>query len=592
MGLLDFASPTSSARGLLSPPAQPKGFLPGLLADPWMRLGLALLEQGGPSPKPHSVGQDISRAFGTLQAQDDAQLGRTLQQEELERLKRKNEREEEDRQRTAAWMQQVMPLITGQPQASAITPPQVGPTIAPPAGAPAPNAAPSRAAPAPIGSASPEVAALIEASAKKYGLDPRLITSMMQSESNFDPRAVSNKGARGLMQVMPATAAGDLGISDPEALFDPATNIDAGARYFKMMRDKFGNDRDALRAYNAGPGNASMSPTMSGEYADTILGRLGAQAADAPAGEAPAVQPQFTPGGQARLPPMPQQVRDQLLLNAYQQSGGDPVAMMRAFGKAQQDWTMANAKAATEAAAQAPFKAAQAALENKLATERDAAKSARTYSEEEQKLFAKEFFTVNDVGRQAQSKRDKFAYLETLLSKVPYTGAGGQWAQSIRRTLKAVGADVEGVGEGDAANALANQLALEARSTSEGGGMPGQMSNADREFLVASVPGLTQTEGGNKLLVKYYRKLAERDVELGKQARAYKKKHGKFDDGFYDEWARWVDKNPMLSEADRAEIVKASGGQSQAPTAPTDGMRSKSKSGKPIIFRNGRWEYE
>jgi hypothetical protein len=62
--------------GLLSPPAQQGGFLPGLLKDDWFRLGMNLLEQGGPSSKPHSFGQDLSRAMGSMQEGDDADMQR------------------------------------------------------------------------------------------------------------------------------------------------------------------------------------------------------------------------------------------------------------------------------------------------------------------------------------------------------------------------------------------------------------------------------------------------------------------------------------------------------------------------------------
>jgi hypothetical protein len=85
--------------------------------------------------------------------------------------------------------------------------------------------------------------------AREIGIDPDLFVRMIQRESNFDPAAVSPKGAIGLGQIMPGTA-GDLGI-DPK---DPIQNLTGAARYFKQQLDAFGNPMLALAAYNAGPG--------------------------------------------------------------------------------------------------------------------------------------------------------------------------------------------------------------------------------------------------------------------------------------------------------------------------------------------------
>jgi soluble lytic murein transglycosylase-like protein len=90
---------------------------------------------------------------------------------------------------------------------------------------------------------------LILQAANDHDIEPALIRAVILAESNYNPRAVSKRGARGLMQLMPRTAAA-LGVED---LFDPADNINGGVKYLRQLLDRFDNDmRLALAAYNAG----------------------------------------------------------------------------------------------------------------------------------------------------------------------------------------------------------------------------------------------------------------------------------------------------------------------------------------------------
>jgi soluble lytic murein transglycosylase-like protein len=113
----------------------------------------------------------------------------------------------------------------------------------------APARASQRPSPPPASRAEP-YAGHVRSAADKYKLPEALILAVIAVESNFDPRALSEKGAMGLMQLMPGTAR-DLYVAEP---WDPAQNIEGGARYLRLLANQYAGDMvKTLAAYNAGP---------------------------------------------------------------------------------------------------------------------------------------------------------------------------------------------------------------------------------------------------------------------------------------------------------------------------------------------------
>lgn len=153
-----------------------------------------------------------------------------------------------------------------------------------PARVPTPVSLASRAAPASLRQPPAELRAHFAAAADRYGLSESLLTAVAWTESRYQPGAKSPAGARGVMQLMPGTAR-DLGVVDSA---DPSQNVMGGARYLRLMLDRFGNNLElALAGYNAGPGAVQrfggippFRETQS--YVRQVISRLADEAAAEP----------------------------------------------------------------------------------------------------------------------------------------------------------------------------------------------------------------------------------------------------------------------------------------------------------------------
>lgn len=165
------------------------------------------------------------------------------------------------------------------------------------------------------------------------------------------------------------------------------------------------------------------------------------------------------------------------------------------------------------------------------------------------KFFGDAYANIQNAGFNAQSKVTRYNRLGDLLEGVN-TGKFSAAGLEVAKAGQALGFNIDpNIGNKEAAQALSSEIALELRNPSGGAGMPGAMSDKDREFLVSMVPGLATTPQGRKQMLDTAQKLAKRDIEVSKIAREYRKRNGTLDEGFYDELARHSAANPLFPQA-------------------------------------------
>jgi hypothetical protein len=171
-------------------------------------------------------------------------------------------------------------------------------------------------------------------------------------------------------------------------------------------------------------------------------------------------------------------------------------------------------------------------------------------------FFGKTYADIQSAGALATNKINKVERLNTLLDGVQ-TGKLTPLGVDLASTAASLGFKIDPkLGNKQAADALSKEMALELRNPSGGAGMPGALSNSDREFLMSMTPGLTSDPAGRKLISESMVKLAKRDQDVAKLARDYRKRKGSLDEGFYDELAKFSDANPLFTKTNKTIEVQ------------------------------------
>lgn len=165
------------------------------------------------------------------------------------------------------------------------------------------------------------------------------------------------------------------------------------------------------------------------------------------------------------------------------------------------------------------------------------------------KFFGEAYADIQKAGFMAQNTINRYDRLGQLLSGVD-TGKFAPLGLEAAKTAKALGLNIDPtLANKEAAVALSSEIALQLRNPSGGAGMPGAMSDADRNFLAGMVPGIEKTPEGRAQIIDTAKKLAKRDMDVARMAREYRAKNGTINEGFYNELARYSEANPLFGNA-------------------------------------------
>lgn len=177
----------------------------------------------------------------------------------------------------------------------------------------------------------------------------------------------------------------------------------------------------------------------------------------------------------------------------------------------------------------------------------------KAYGQERAKDFAKQATTFAEQGARATGMLRQIGELETLYKDPNIAkGAIAENISGLKNLASSFGVDIKGLGGEQAVTAITNKMALELRNAGEGGGMPGAMSDPDRNFLVGMTPNLAKSPEGRQKIMGAMRKVSERQAEIARMATAYEQKNGQLDVGFQRQVQEYANANPLFKAAPSA----------------------------------------
>jgi hypothetical protein len=178
--------------------------------------------------------------------------------------------------------------------------------------------------------------------------------------------------------------------------------------------------------------------------------------------------------------------------------------------------------------------------------QRSEAKAAETTAEINARDMAETRKNILNAGMTAPTTIAKYQQLGKLLADVD-GGALTATGTNIASAANSLGLKIDkNLPNKEAAAALGNEMALQLRSPAGGAGMPGAMSDKDREFLVGMIPNASQTAQGRKQLIDAQVAIEKRKQQVSTFMRNYEKKYGKLDNGFFEQMQAWSNANPLF----------------------------------------------
>ncbi len=222
--------------------------------------------------------------------------------------------------------------------------------------------------------------------------------------------------------------------------------------------------------------------------------------------------------------------------------------------------TSANAEATRQAEmdrANRPLTDAQLAQQTQLRAAGRPVTNVNTNMPPQQKKFDEKVGEIQgerygQIVKNADNARAKVQMLQTLgpaLADAPFAGPGAETLTNATMLAKQLGISSADTSGAELARSLSNQMTMMNRNPSGGAGMPGAMSDADRDFLKSTVPGLANTRGGAQKMVELQMKVEQRNVEIADLAQQYIEQNGKLDSGFDKAVKAYADAHPLFAPA-------------------------------------------